>query len=168
MRDSDIEWMGKLGVIASIQATHATSDMPWAESRLGAERTEGAYAWQSMLDKKVRITNGSDFPVENANPLWGFYAAITRQDHEGKPAGGWRVKEALTREEALKSFTLDGAYAAFEEDIKGSIEVGKWADLVILTKNIMTIAPEEILKTEVLMTLVGGTAVYRAGKRGYR
>lgn len=168
MRRSDIEWMGKQGIIASIQSTHATSDMPWAERRLGAERVQGAYAWRSMLDKDVRITNGSDFPVENANPLWGFYAAVTRQNHEGKPDGGWRAAQVLTREEALKSFTLDGAYAGFEEDIKGSIEVGKWADLVILTKNIMTVPPEEILKTKVLMTLVGGTAAYRLGGRRYR
>lgn len=162
MRMSDIEWMGKLGVIASIQAQHATSDMPWAESRIGGERLAGAYAWRKMLDNDVRITNGSDFPVESANPLWGFYASITRQDKNGIPQGGWRTDEVLTREEALRSFTIDGAYAAFEETSKGSIEVGKWADLAVLSKDIMTVAPADILKTRVLMTFIGGTAVYRA------
>ena len=117
-----------------------------------------------MIEEKVRIANGSDFPVENANPLWGFYAAITRQDHKGWPDGGWYKDQKLTREEALKSFTLDGAYAGFEEDIKGSIEVGKWADLVILSKDIMTVPAKEILNTKVLMTFVGGTPVYRAGR----
>lgn len=164
MRQSDIEWMGKLNVIASIQATHATSDMYWAEDRLGEDRLKGAYAWRTMIEEKVRIANGSDFPVENANPLWGFYAAITRQDHKGWPDGGWYKDQKLTREEALKSFTLDGAYAGFEEDIKGSIEVGKWADLVILSKDIMTVPAKEILNTKVLMTFVGGTLVYRAGR----
>ncbi|MFP6585044.1 MAG: amidohydrolase [Candidatus Hydrogenedentota bacterium] len=161
MRPEDIEWMGKLGVIASIQATHATSDMPWVEERVGAERIQGAYAWRTMIDDDVRIANGSDFPVENANPLWGFYAAITRADHEGNPAGGWRADQALTREEALHSFTLGGAYAAFEEDIKGSLEAGKWADLVILSKDIMTIPAAEILEIEVLLTLIGGKVVHR-------
>jgi len=164
MRQTDIEWMGKLRVIASIQSTHATSDMPWAKDRLGEERIRGAYAWRSMIDAGVRIANGSDFPVESANPLWGFYAAVTRQDHEGSPKDGWYKDQRLSREEALKSFTLDGAYAGFEEDIKGSIEVGKWADLVVLSKNIMTIPAKEILNTRVLMTFVGGTAVYRTGK----
>lgn len=164
MQPSDIRRMGKLGVIASIQATHATSDMPWAETRIGPKRIKGAYAWRTMLDAGVHLANGSDCPVESADPLLGFYASITRQDHSGNPRGGWYPEQRLTREEALHSFTLGGAYAAFEEDIKGSLEVGKWADLVVLSKDIMTIPPQDILSTRVLITMIGGKIVYRRGK----
>lgn len=161
MRPEDIEWMGKLGVIASVQATHATSDMPWAETRLGPDRILGAYAWRTMLENEVHIANGSDFPVESANPLFGFYAAITRADHQGNPKKGWQPVQIMTRREALHSFTLGAAYAAFEEDIKGSLEPGKWADLTVLSKNIMTVPPKEILDTSVMMTILGGKVVYR-------
>ncbi len=161
LRNSDIDTMAKLNVIASIQATHATSDMYWVIDRIGKERVNRAYSWRTLLSKHVRIANGSDFPVESANPLWGFYAAVTRANHRGQTEGGWRKDQELTREEALRSFTIDGAYAAFEENIKGSIEVGKWADLVVLSKDIMTVPAQEILQTRVLITLVGGNTVFR-------
>ena len=134
--------------------------MYWAEDRLGGNRIAGSYAWRRFLDSGSRIANGSDFPVESPNPLWGFYAAITRQDHEGWPEGGWRPGQRMTRAEALKSFTLDAAYAAFEDGLKGSIEPGKLADIVVLSADIMKIEPAQILKTRVVMTILGGKIVY--------
>jgi hypothetical protein len=157
----DIPRFAQLGVIPSMQATHATSDMYWAEERVGPERIKGAYAWRRFLDRGLRIANGSDFPVEGVNPLWGFYAAIARQDRAGWPEGGWMPDQRMTREEALRSWTLDAAFAAFEEEIKGSIEAGKLADLVVLDKNIMEIPPPEILETRVEMTMLGGKVVYQ-------
>lgn len=156
----DFELFAKYSVIASVQATHATSDMRWAEARLGKDRVRGAYAWRRFLWLGVPVANGSDFPVEEPNPLWGFYAAITRQDREGNPQGGWQPDQRMTREEALRSWTLAGAYAAFEEGKKGSLEPGKLADLVMLSADIMTIPPAEILKTRVKMTILGGEIVY--------
>lgn len=156
----DIPRFAALGVIPSMQATHATSDMYWAEDRVGPERIKGAYAWRRFLDAGCRIANGSDFPVENVNPLWGFYAAITRQDHDGRPEDGWRPEERMTREEALRSFTLDAAYAAFQENELGSLEAGKLADLVVLSHDIMKIPPSEILQTRVELTIVAGKVVY--------
>ena len=159
--EADIPRFARLGVIASMQAIHATSDMPWVPARLGEARTrEGAYVWRKLLQSGARIANGSDAPVEPLNPLLGFYAAITRQDERGNPPGGWFPDQRMTREEALRSFTLDAAYAAFEEHLRGSLEPGKLADLVVLSKDIMTIPPAEILRTEVDLTLVDGRIVY--------
>ncbi|MEN6604881.1 MAG: amidohydrolase family protein, partial [Bryobacteraceae bacterium] len=158
--DGDFALFAKYSVIASMQATHATSDMRWAEQRVGPVRVKGAYAWRRFLDVGVPIANGSDFPVEEPNPLWGFYAAVTRQDRDGKPAGGWFPDQRMTREEALRSWTLAGAYAAFEEKRKGALAPGKMADLVLLSADIMKIAPAEILKTRVLATIIGGEVVY--------
>ena len=115
----------QFAVIASMQATHATSDMPWAETRVGPARIQGGYAWQTFMKLGVHVTDGSDFPVESPNPLWGLYAAITRQDKSGQPAGGWFPRQRMTREEALRSWTVEGAYAAFEENRKGSLEAGQ-------------------------------------------
>jgi predicted amidohydrolase YtcJ len=157
---SDLPRFGLLGVIPSVQPTHCTSDMRWAEQRLGPDRIKGAYAWRSLLKTGVHIAAGSDFPVEDPNPLWGFYAAITRQDQEGWPQGGWFPQERMSREEALRSFTLDAAFAAFEENLKGSIEEGKLADLVVLSHDIMKIDPPLILRTEVEKTFLGGKLVY--------
>ena len=157
----DIPRFAKLGVIPSMQSTHATSDMPWAEERVGPERIRGAYAWRKFLDAGCRIANGSDFPVENVNPLWGFYASITRQDHGDNPAGGWRPEERMTREEALRSFTIDAAYAAFQENMLGSLEPGKLADFVVLSEDIMTVPSEKILETRVLRTIIAGKTVYQ-------
>ena len=156
----DFALFKKYSVIASIQATHATSDMRWAEERLGPKRVRGAYAWRSFLSLGVAVANGSDFPVEDPNPLWGFYAAVTRQDHDGRPEGGWMPGQRMTRQEALKSWTLDGAYAAFQENEKGSITPGKLADFVMLSRDIMKAPAGEILQTRVMMTVLGGEVAY--------
>jgi predicted amidohydrolase YtcJ len=147
-------------IIAAMQATHATSDMRWAEERLGRERVKGAYAWRRMLELGVTVSNGSDFPVEPPGPLRGFYAAITRQDEAGNPKGGWFPNQRMTREEALRSWTVSGAYAAFEEKTKGTLAPGMAADFVMLSNDIMTVPPAQILKTKVLMTVVGGEIVF--------
>jgi hypothetical protein len=157
----DFELFARFGVLPVMQATHATSDMRWAEERLGPERVRGAYAWRRFLSMGLPVPNGSDFPVEDPNPLWGFYAAVTRQDHEGRPEGGWMPDQRMTRQEALKSWTLDSAYAAFEEKDKGSLEPGKLADFVMLSQDIMTVPPREILAAHVVMTVVGGAIVHR-------
>jgi predicted amidohydrolase YtcJ len=151
-----------LGVIASMQPTHATSDMPGAATRIGDARVEeGAYAWRALLDAGAVIASGSDFPVEDANPLLGFYAAITRQDATGKPAGGWTARQRMTREEALASFTRQAAFASHAETLTGSIEAGKLADLVVLSRDIMRVSPQEILTAMVQTTIVGGEIVYQ-------
>lgn len=156
----DIRRFREIGVIASMQPTHATSDMYWAEERLGEERLEGAYAWRSFLDAGVRLAFGSDFPVEEVNPLLGFYSAVTRQDLDGRPDGGWLPHQRVTRLEALRAFTIDAAYAAFQEDRVGSLKGGKLADFVVLSSDIMTIPAQEIPKTQILTTYLGGRAVY--------
>lgn len=156
----DIPRFGSLGIIASMQPTHATSDMYWAEDRVGANRVQGAYAWRKFLDSGAILALGSDFPVERVNPMLGFYAAVTRQDAERWPEGGWYPEENLTRAEALKGFTLDAAYAAFQETEIGSLEPGKYADFVILSKDIMTVPAPEILEAEVISTYIGGQRVY--------
>ena len=150
----------KYSVLASMQPTHATSDMPWAEARLGSERVKGAYAWRTFLKLGVHVPSGSDFPVENPNPLWGFYAAVTRQDKSGQPVGGWFPDQKMTREEALRSWTMEGAYAAFEENKKGSLETGKMADFIMLSGDVMTMPVSEIWKTKVTLTVVGGKIVH--------
>ena len=158
----DIPRFAELGILASVQPTHATSDMPWAETRLGPDRLRGAYAWRRFADAGVRLALGSDFPVESADPLLGFYAAVTRQDAAGQPVGGWTGNQALTRAEALRGFTLDAAYAGFMEDEVGSLEVGKRADFVVLSQDLMRVPPEEILATRVVATYLDGVAVYEA------
>lgn len=158
----DIPRFRELGVIASMQPTHATSDMYWAEDRVGEERLEGAYAWRSFLEEGVRIAFGSDFPVEHVNPLFGFYAAVTRQDAEDWPEGGWLAEQIMTRKEALRAFTLGAAYAAFQEHELGSLESGKRADFVVLDSDIMTIPAAEILEAKVVATYIGGERVYNA------
>jgi hypothetical protein len=124
---------------------------------------EGAYAWQSLLGSGAILASGSDFPVEEPNPLLGFYAAITRQDPNGHPVGGWTPAQRLSREQALRSFTLDAAYAAHAETVSGSLAAGKLADLVVLSSDIMQVPPREILSTRVRMTVVGGEIVYQQG-----
>ncbi len=156
----DFALFAKYSVIASIQSTHATSDMRWAEARLGPDRMMGAWAPKRFLAAGVAIANGSDVPVENPNPLWGFYAAVTRQDHDGNPPGGFMPGQKLSREEALRSWTRGGAYAAFEESKKGSIEPGKFADFVMLSQDIMKAPDRDLLKTRVTMTVLAGEPVY--------
>jgi hypothetical protein len=159
----DIPRFAKLGVIASMQPTHATSDMPWAEARVGPERIRGAYAWRRFLAAGARLAGGSDFPVERESPLLGLYAAITRQDLDGKPPGGWYPGEKLTRREALRLFTEDAAFAEFAESRRGRIAPGFDADLTVLDRDIVadSLPATEIPKSKVLMTIVGGEIVYR-------
>jgi predicted amidohydrolase YtcJ len=160
---ADIPRFAALGVIASMQPTHATSDMPWVPARLGAARTaEGAYVWRKLRRAGARFASGSDFPVEDPNPILGFYAAITRQSPAGDPAGGWMPEERLTRDEALRSFTIDAAYAAHQEGRSGSIQAGKLADLVILSRDIMTVPARDIPSTTVVMTIAGGRVTHDA------
>lgn len=158
----DIPRFAKLGIIASMQPTHATSDMPWAEKRVGPERIKGAYAWRLVKDSGAHLPLSSDFPGETLNPFYGIYAATTRQDPQGNPPSGWHPEQKLTLEEALRGYTVEAAYAEFEENAKGSIEKGKLADLTVIAQDITKIPPPEILSIHVLKTLVGGKAVYDA------
>jgi predicted amidohydrolase YtcJ len=158
----DFALFDKYSVIASMQATHATSDMRWAAKRLGPDRIAGAYAWRRFLQLGVPVANGSDFPVEEANPLLGFFASFARQDLSGQPPEGWTPDQRMTREESLYSWTMAGAYAAFEEKDKGSLTPGKLADLVVLDRDIMMAPALEVPKTKVWMTLLGGRIVHQA------
>lgn len=156
----DIPRFAELGIIAAMQGTHATSDKNMAEDRVGPERILGGYAWRRMLDAGVVLANGSDFPVELSNPFHGLYATVTRQGRDGEPEGGWYPGEALTRAEALHSFTLAAAYAARQEDRLGSLEPGKWADFIIIDRNYFTVPSSEIDDIVVLETWVAGEQVF--------
>lgn len=157
---ADLPRFARLGIIPSMQPTHCTTDMHWIAQRIGEQRTRYSYAWRSLLDTGVRIPAGSDAPVESVAPLPGIYAAVTRQDRQGWPEGGWHPEQIVSREQALRMFTIDAAYAAFEEKIKGSLAPGKLADMVVLSKDILTIPAREILQTSVEMTILGGKVVY--------
>ncbi|MFC3879138.1 amidohydrolase [Algoriphagus namhaensis] len=158
----DIPRFGQLGVIAAMQAIHLSSDRPWAIDRLGEKRIiDGAYVWQKLMKSGAVIANGTDAPVEPVDPLPSFYASVTRKTLEGLPEEGYEADQKMTRAEALKSYTLDGSYAEFEEDFKGSIEVGKAADFTIFDKDIMEVPEQEILTTQVMMTVVAGKVVYK-------
>lgn len=159
----DISRFTDLNLIASMQPTHATSDMNMAEDRVGSERIQGAYAWQTFLDQGTVIAAGSDFPVENVNPFYGLYSAVTRKDHEGMPPGGWYSEQALSRIEALRAFTIDAAYAAHQEEVLGTLEQGKKADFIIVDKNFFEVDASEIWQTDVLQTWMGGEKVYDGG-----
>ena len=160
---AEIPRFAQLGVIPSMQAVHQTSDMYWAENRLGWTRIQGAYAWRSLLDSGVIIPGGSDFPVESANPLLSFHAAIARQDANGWPLGGWLPQQRMTRDEALRHLTIWPAYASFREHLVGSLTAGKLADIVVLSQDIMTIPAEAVPATRVDVTIVNGKVVYETG-----
>ncbi|MCH1446678.1 MAG: amidohydrolase [Luminiphilus sp.] len=163
LQPSDIDRFASLGVIASIQAIHMSSDRPWAINRLGKERIEsGAYVWRDLLNAGVHIANGTDVPVEPINPIANFYASVARKTLRGLPTGGYEIDQKLSREETLKSMTLWNAYAAFEEAEVGSISVGKRADMTITNQNLMTIDEADILATKPVMTIIGGEVVYKA------
>ena len=160
LHPDDIPRFSGLGVIAAMQPTHATSDMYWADERLGQERLAGAYAWQSLLASGARLAFGSDFPVEQVNPMLGIHAAVTRQDLEGWPKGGWLPEERISREDAIRAFTLDAAYAGFMEQLTGSLETGKRADFIVLDQDIMQIPAEDIASLRVAETWVDGERVF--------
>lgn len=179
---NDVNRFSALSVIPSMQPIHATSDMYWAESRLGSKRLKYAYMWKSLINTGAIIPSGSDFPVENPDIISNFYAATTRKDKQGKPnswssdkhlfvydpndidttnySNGWYAKEKMSREEALKSFTIWGAYAAFQEKVKGTIEKGKYADLVVLSDNILEVPENQILNIKILKTIVNGKITF--------
>ncbi|MDM7925126.1 MAG: amidohydrolase [bacterium] len=157
---SDFEAFKSLGIVASMQPAHCIYDLPWAESRLGPVRSEGAYAWKSVLDAGGRLAFGSDWPVVPLNPLIGIYAAVTRSDTAGLPGGGWTPRQRLTAEEAITAYTLGSAYAEFMEHELGSLEQGKLADLVVLNRNLLTVHPADILRARVVYTIVDGKIVY--------
>ncbi|WP_394993875.1 amidohydrolase [Emticicia sp.] len=158
--NKDVAKFGKYSIIPSIQATHATSDMYWADERLGDVRVKTAYAFQDLLKQNGVIANGSDFPVEFVNPLYGFHSAVARQDAKNFPEGGFQMENALTREQAIRAMTIWSAYANFEEKERGSIEAGKMADFVILEEDLMKIPKEKLRNVKVLNTFVGGEKVF--------
>jgi len=160
VRREDIDRFAKLGVIPAMQPTHCTSDKNMIADRIGEERTEFAYAWRSFIDAGLKIPSGSDFPVESVDPLLGIYAAITRKKPGEDKSGAWHTEQSMTIEEAIRGFTIWAAYGAFQEDIIGSIEAGKYADFTILDRDISTIDPEEIVNTKVIYTIVGGNIEY--------
>lgn len=158
----DIARFKTLGLIASMQPTHATSDMNMAEDRIGPDRIQGAYAWRKLLDQGTVIASGSDFPVELVNPFHGLYAAVTRRDRQGMPESGWYPEESLTRLEALHSFTMGAAYAAFQEERLGSLEAGKWADFIVVDRDYFAVPEDQIDDIEVLETWIAGEKVFDA------
>lgn len=157
----DLPRFAALHVLPSMQPTHATSDKNMAGDRLGVARLRGAYAWRSLVDDGNRIVGGSDYPVELANPFFGIHAAATRQDQQNQPAGGWLPEQKLTLVEALRSFTVDAAYGAFQDQAMGSLAPGMWADFILVDRDIVKVAPEQLWQTKVLATYVGGELKYQ-------
>ncbi|WP_297704015.1 amidohydrolase [uncultured Eudoraea sp.] len=161
LHPDDIPRFAQLGVIPAMQAVHLSSDRPWAIDRLGEQRIkEGAYMWQALLQSGIPIVNGTDVPVEPLDPIASLYSSVSRKTLKGTPEGGYEPEQKMTREQALRSYTLDAAYGAFEEDIKGSITVGKLADFTIYSQDLMRVAEEEFLSTEIAMTIFDGKVVY--------
>jgi hypothetical protein len=158
----DIPRFKSLDVIPSMQPTHATSDMNMAEDRIGAERLKGAYAWRSFLNQGSRIVSGSDYPIERADPFAGIHAAVTRQNSANLPQDGWIAEQSMTLQEVLRSFTIDAAWAAHQEERLGGLTAGKWADFILLDQDVFEIEPERLWQTKVLETWLGGKQVYRA------
>lgn len=158
----DIPRFSELDVIASVQAIHMSSDRPWAIDRLGQKRiVDGAYVWQKLIQSGAKVINGTDAPVEPISAIASFYSSVSRKTLKGKPEGGYEPEQKMTRAQALQAYTLDGAYGAFEENIKGSIEVGKLADFTIFSQDLMTVPEEELLNTKIDYTIIGGEIVYK-------
>lgn len=157
---SDFQRFAALGVLASMQPSHAISDKRWAGARLGEYRVLGAYAWHMMESHGVHVPFGTDFPVEPMNPYLGLFAAVTRQSTDGDPAGGWLPQERLTIHDAICCYTAESAYASFEEKEKGQIAPGMLADLVVHSRDLLSIKPQEILQTEAVMTIFDGKVIY--------
>jgi predicted amidohydrolase YtcJ len=164
LRLSDIPRFAQLGVIASMQPTHCISDKKFCEKRIGTERSKGAYAWRSLLDAGASLAFGTDYQVEPLNPMEGLYASVTRKERLGEEGDGWFPEQKLSMEEAIRYYTLGSAYAQFMEDRKGMIREGYLADIVITDKDLLTIPENEIMKTRVDYTIVGGKVVYQSGK----
>jgi predicted amidohydrolase YtcJ len=160
LAENDFTKFGDYNILPSVQPTHATSDMDWAHERLGEERVRNAYAYQELLKQNGKLVLGSDFPVEDINPIYGFHSAVARQDNDNLPEGGFQPENSLSREEALKGMTSWAAFGQFEEKEKGSIAKGKWADFVILDQDIMEVPYEELRETKVIQTHSGGQKVY--------
>ena len=160
VHQDDMDKFGRFSIIPSVQATHATSEMLWVDQELSEEQLKGAYAYQTLMQQNGWLPNGTDFPVENIEPLFTFYAAVFRTNHDGWPNDGWRKEEALSREQALRSITLWPAKASFEENEKGSLEPGKWADFVILDTDLMTASPEKVLDAKIESTWIAGEKVF--------
>jgi len=158
----DIPQFADLNLVVSMSPPHATSDMAWVETRIGPRRTKGAYAWRSFWDTGVHLTFNSDYPGEEMNPFFGMYCAETRRTPEGLPAGGWYPEQCLTREASLKAYTVEAAYAGFEEKIKGRIEPGMLADFIVISDDVRTVAAKQLLSLKVLQTYVGGRLVYES------
>jgi predicted amidohydrolase YtcJ len=157
---ADIPRLAPAGIIASMQPIHQTSDRTMAEKRLDPPRLKGAYAWQTIARSRARLAFGSDFPVESSNPFPGLSAAVSRQDPQGQPPGGWRPEERVTIAQALSGFTRDAAYAGFAEDRIGSLEPGKWADFILVDRDPTAVNPQELAATQVLETWVAGEKVF--------
>ncbi len=162
VRKSDVPRFKSLGVIASMQPSHSSDDMRWAEARVGPDRVQGAYAWRWFLDAGVPLAFGSDFPVEIVNPFYGLYAAITRQDEQGSPPDGWHPDQRLTLDEALHAFTAGSAYAAFEENKVGVLKVGMRGDVTVVDRDLFAVRPIELLHALVTETIVEGEPVYQS------
>ncbi len=156
----DIPRFAELGVVASMQPTHCITDKRFAEKRIGKDRCKGAYAWKSLLNANAKIAFGTDWPVEPLNPVEGLYAAVTRKDRKGEPGDGWFPEEKISMEKAIELYTLESACASFEENIKGSIEKGKLADIVVLSQDLFEIPEDKIMDTKVVYTIIGGKIIY--------
>ncbi|MBN1894892.1 amidohydrolase [bacterium] len=159
--EQDMPGFRDIGVIPSMQPAHLIWDMAWAGDRIGPQRSAGAYAWKSLLEQSGHLAFGSDWPVVPVNPLIGIYAAVTRCDTLGQPAGGWHPEQRLTAGQAIEAYTLGSAYAEFMETEKGTLEPGKWADITVLDRDLLNAGPEEILRARVIYTIVGGNVVFR-------
>jgi predicted amidohydrolase YtcJ len=163
VRPADVARFASLGVIASMQPSHAIDDMRWAEARVGADRARGAYAWRWLVDAGVAMAFGSDAPVAVVNPLYGLYAALTRQDEKGSPAGGWLPDQRLRLDEALRAHTAGSAHAAFAEQSRGVLKPGMRADVTVVDRDLFAVEPRDLLEARVLMTVIDGEVVYERG-----